>query len=166
MTTIKHELDCTLAVNEIVRRHPATKAVFQRFGVDTCCGGVVSVDEAVRRDGIDREALCAALVERLWPRGVRKADLRLDAWLKDVAPSPALRRWFGHDPDKWPEFKRRYFAELHQHEEALAPLREAAHEGPLTLVYGARDTEHNAAVALREYLSRTAPRGQGGRHHG
>jgi uncharacterized protein YeaO (DUF488 family) len=92
------------------------------------------------------------LVERLWPRGMRKADLRLDGWLKEVAPSPELRRWFGHDPDKWPEFRRRYFAELRSRESALAALREAARKGPITLVYGARDTEHNAAVALREYL--------------
>jgi len=92
------------------------------------------------------------LVERLWPRGVRKAGLRLDGWLKDVAPSPALRQWFGHDPKKWVEFKRRYFGELRSKEEALAPLRDPG--GPITLVYGARDTEHNAAVALREYLAR------------
>ena len=69
------------------------------------------------------------LVERLWPRGVRKADLRLDAWLKDVAPSPELRRWFDHDPAKWPEFKRRYFGELRKHENALAPLRDASRRG-------------------------------------
>jgi uncharacterized protein YeaO (DUF488 family) len=101
------------------------------------------------------------LVERLWPRGVRKADLRLDGWLKEVAPSPGLRRWFGHDPDKWPEFRRRYFAELRSHESALAVLREAALEGAVTLVYSARDIEHNAAVALREYLTGPAP----GRKH-
>jgi uncharacterized protein YeaO (DUF488 family) len=94
------------------------------------------------------------LVERLWPRGVRKIDLRLDGWLKDVAPSPGLRRWFSHDPKKWPEFRRRYFQELRTSEDALAPLREAARRGPVTLVYGARDPEHNAAVALREYLTR------------
>ncbi len=94
------------------------------------------------------------LVERLWPRGVRKADLRLDGWLKDGAPSPRLRQWFSHDPQKWPEFKRRYFAELRVKKTALAPLREASRRGPVTLVYGARDTEHNAAVALREYLAR------------
>lgn len=92
------------------------------------------------------------LVERLWPRGLRKADLRLDGWLKEVAPSPELRRWFGHDPEKWPEFKRRYFGELRKHEDALAPLRAASRGGPVTLVYGSRDTEHNAAVALREYV--------------
>lgn len=94
------------------------------------------------------------LVERLWPRGVRKADLPLDAWLKDVAPSTELRRWFAHDPDKWPEFRRRYFAELKQHAAALTPLIAAARQGPTTLVYSAHDTEHNAAVALREYLTR------------
>jgi uncharacterized protein YeaO (DUF488 family) len=93
------------------------------------------------------------LVERLWPRGVRKAGLRLDGWLKEVAPSPELRRWFSHDPAKWATFKRRYFEELRAHEPALTPLREAARRGPVTLVYGARDTEHNAAVALREYLT-------------
>jgi uncharacterized protein YeaO (DUF488 family) len=92
------------------------------------------------------------LVERLWPRGLRKADLPLDGWLKDVAPSPALRRWFGHDPGRWAEFRRRYFAELRQHAAALERLRAAAREGPTTLVYSARDTKHNAAVALRDHL--------------
>jgi uncharacterized protein YeaO (DUF488 family) len=70
-----------------------------------------------------------------------------------VAPSPELRRWFNHDPAKWSAFKRRYFDELRAHEPALTPLREAARSGPITLVYGARDTEHNAAVAIREYLT-------------
>jgi uncharacterized protein YeaO (DUF488 family) len=93
------------------------------------------------------------LVERLWPRGVRKADLRLDGWLKQVAPTPELRRWFGHDPEKSAEIKRRYFDELRAHEDALGPLRDASRRRPVTLVYGARDTAHNAAVALREYLT-------------
>ncbi|MBX6333014.1 MAG: DUF488 family protein [Gemmatimonadaceae bacterium] len=95
------------------------------------------------------------LVERLWPRGVKKEALPLDAWLKDVAPSPALRQWFGHDPAKWGEFRRRYFAELREHQDALAPLRAAARKGTVTLVYSARDEEHNAAVALKEYLARS-----------
>jgi uncharacterized protein YeaO (DUF488 family) len=94
------------------------------------------------------------LVERLWPRGVRKATLSLDGWLKDVAPSPALRRWFDHDPRKWAEFRRRYRAELRRHADALTPLLDAARAGPTTLVYGARDTRHNAAVALRDHLAR------------
>lgn len=92
------------------------------------------------------------LVERLWPRGVRKEALRLDGWLKDVAPSDALRRWFGHDPEKWQEFRRRYFAELNGKPEAWQPLLEAARHGTVTLLYGARDLEHNNALALKDYL--------------
>ncbi|MCC6394412.1 MAG: DUF488 domain-containing protein [Bryobacterales bacterium] len=92
------------------------------------------------------------LVERLWPRGVRKTDLRLDAWLKDVAPSDSLRRWFAHDPEKWPEFQRRYHAELERHPEGWEPIRDASLRGPVTLVYSSHDTEHNNAVALKEYL--------------
>lgn len=92
------------------------------------------------------------LVERLWPRGVRKADLRVDAWIKDVAPSDVLRRWFAHDPKKWAEFRRRYFAELDSHSEAWEQIRRAARHGRVTLIYSAHDTEHNNAVALKEYL--------------
>lgn len=94
------------------------------------------------------------LVERLWPRGIRKPDLPLEAWLKDVAPSPGLRTWFAHDPAKWPEFTRRYTAELRANEAALAPLRAAARKGTVTLVFAARDTERNSAALLREYLLR------------
>jgi uncharacterized protein YeaO (DUF488 family) len=92
------------------------------------------------------------LVERLWPRGVRRADLRFTAWLRDVAPSDELRRWFGHEPDRWDEFRRRYSAELDGRPEAWAPLREAAVKGDVTLLYSSRDTKHNNAVALRDYL--------------
>ena len=92
------------------------------------------------------------LVERLWPRGVRKTELPLDGWLKDVAPSPELRRWFGHAPHRWFSFRRRYLGELRRHADALTPLLEAARHGPVTLVYSARDTEHNAAVVLRAHL--------------
>jgi uncharacterized protein YeaO (DUF488 family) len=92
------------------------------------------------------------LVERLWPRGVRRADLRYTAWLRDAAPSDELRRWFGHEPDRWDEFRRRYVAELDGRPEAWAPLRKAAVEGDVTLLYSSRDTEHNNAVALRDYL--------------
>ena len=94
------------------------------------------------------------LVERLWPRGVRKEDLPLAAWLKEVAPSPALRAWFAHDPAKWAEFRRRYAAELRANDAALAPLRAAARKGTVTLVYAARDPEHNSALLLKEYLER------------
>ena len=92
------------------------------------------------------------LVERLWPRGVRKTDLHVKAWLKDVAPSTALRRWFGHDPKKWGEFRRRYFRELAGNTDALEPIIKAGHHGPVTLVYSSHDTEHNNAVALKDYL--------------
>lgn len=89
------------------------------------------------------------LVERLWPRGVRRADLHVDAWLKDVAPSTELRKWFAHDPDKWGEFRDRYFAELDAHPDAWQPL---LLDVPVTLLFSSRDRVHNNAVALRDYL--------------
>ncbi len=98
------------------------------------------------------------LVERLWPRGVKKDKLRLTGWLKEAAPSTELRQWFSHDPAKWNEFRRRYFAELKAHPEAVQPLRDAAKVGKVTLVYSSHDEEHNNAVALKEYLERRLPR--------
>ena len=92
------------------------------------------------------------LVERLWPRGVTKQRLRLDQWAKDVAPSPALRRWFGHDPRRWTEFRRRYFAELRAKASAWKPLLAAARRGRVTFIYAARDLEHNGALALKAFL--------------
>ncbi len=92
------------------------------------------------------------LVERLWPRGISKERAKLDLWLKEVAPSPALRQWFGHDPAKWEEFRRRYWAELDDNPLPVVSLRQKGNGRPVTLVYSARDEEHNAAVALREYL--------------
>ncbi len=92
------------------------------------------------------------LVDRVWPRGIRKEAAAVDLWLKDVAPSTELRKWFGHDPERWTEFRRRYRAELAKHPEALAELRRLAQSGTLTLVYGARDPLHNQAVVLRELL--------------
>jgi uncharacterized protein YeaO (DUF488 family) len=92
------------------------------------------------------------LVERLWPRGVSKEQARLDLWLKDVAPSTELRQWFGHDPARWKEFQQRYRAELRDKKDGLALLRQKDQEGTVTLVYGARDEEHNAAVALKRVL--------------
>lgn len=93
------------------------------------------------------------LVDRLWPRGVKRATLALDAWLKDAAPSPALRQWFHRDPQsRWREFQARYRAELQAHPQFLQPLYAAARRGPLTLVYGARDASHNHAIVLRDYL--------------
>jgi uncharacterized protein YeaO (DUF488 family) len=92
------------------------------------------------------------LVDRLWPRGIRKEALEMEAWLKDVAPSPSLRKWFGHDPDKWGEFQKRYRAELKSNPEAWHPILEAAKGGNVTLLYSARDTEHNSAVLLKSFL--------------
>jgi len=94
------------------------------------------------------------LVERLWPRGVKKDALRIAGWLKDVAPSTSLRTWFSHDPAKWNEFRRCYFAELDMHRDALRPLLHAAKQGDITLVYSSHDSEHNNAVALKQYLER------------
>ena len=95
---------------------------------------------------------CRVLVERLWPRGLSKADVALDLWLKEVAPTPELRKWFGHDPKKWEEFRERYFRELDSHPEAIRLLREKMRGGPVTLVFGAREERFNNAVALQEYL--------------
>ena len=94
------------------------------------------------------------LVERLWPRGIRKAALHYDGWLKDVGPSTDLRRWFGHDPEKWDEFRRKYFAELDANASAWQPIVAAAQKGVVTLLYSAHDEEHNNAAALKEYLKR------------
>lgn len=98
------------------------------------------------------------LVERLWPRGVRKESLRLDGWLKEVAPSTELRKWFSHDPAKWTEFRWRYFAELDAQFDAVQPLLEAARQGKVTLLYSSHDQRHNNAVALEEYLERKLSR--------
>jgi uncharacterized protein YeaO (DUF488 family) len=93
------------------------------------------------------------LVERLWPRGVRRDSLHFSDWLKDVAPSDALRRWFQHDVTKWQEFQRRYRNELDQHPETWAPLLDAARAGNIVLLYSSHDIEHNNAVVLRDYLN-------------
>ena len=92
------------------------------------------------------------LVDRLWPRGIKKENLKMTAWLKDVAPSLELRKWFAHDPEKWTEFKRRYRAELKSNKEAWKPILDAAKGGDVTLLFSARDTEHNSALLLKEFL--------------
>ncbi len=94
------------------------------------------------------------LVDRLWPRGVTKDALRIEAWLKDVAPSAELRKWFGHDPAKWDEFQRRYITELESEPGAWHPLLDAADNGTVTLVYGAKDIAHNDAVVLKAFLEK------------
>ena len=110
-------------------------------------------DPAEQADGM------RVLVERLWPRGVSKARLRLDLWAKDAAPSTALREWFGHDPERWEEFQRRYVGELDEHPETWRPLLDALSADDITLLYSSHDTEHNNAVALRDYLLAHRPAG-------
>lgn len=92
------------------------------------------------------------LIDRLWPRGVRKADAAIDLWVKDIAPSTALRKWFGHDPARWHEFRRRYSDEIHRNRDRLRELRSLALKGRITLVFSAHDDAHNDAVVLRKIL--------------
>jgi uncharacterized protein YeaO (DUF488 family) len=92
------------------------------------------------------------LVDRLWPRGIKKTSLRIDGWLKDAGPSNELRKWFGHDPERWQEFRRKYFAELDRAPDAWAPIRDALRQRAVTLLYSSHDTEHNNAVALKAYI--------------
>src|SRR5690625_1957182 len=92
------------------------------------------------------------LVDRVWPRGMTKEKANIDLWLKEIAPSTELRKWFGHDPEKWSEFKKRYKKELKENKEALNQVNQQIKKGKVTLVYGAKDEEHNQAVVLQEYL--------------
>lgn len=92
------------------------------------------------------------LIDRLWPRGVRKVDAAIDQWIKDIAPSTSLRKWFGHDPARWQEFRHRYAAEVHEQPETLNELRNMARRGQITLVFSAHDELHNDAVVLRDIL--------------
>lgn len=103
-------------------------------------------EEPKRSDGF------RVLVDRLWPRGISKERAALDLWMKTIAPSSELRRWFGHDAKRWKEFVRRYRAELREHGAELAELRSRARKQPVTLLFGARDIGHNEAVVLREVL--------------
>ena len=92
------------------------------------------------------------LVDRLWPRGIKKVNANIDHWVKELAPSTELRKWFGHDPARWQEFRKRYAAEIRQHGDEVDRLRDLARAGPITLVYAAHDEVHNDAVVLRDTL--------------
>ena len=105
-------------------------------------------DAPAKQDG------CRVLVDRLWPRGLSKKSARVDRWIRDVAPSTALRKWFAHDPAKWTEFKKRYFRELKNNAEGVKQIRALAKQGTVTFLFGARDEQHNNAVALKQYLGR------------
>ncbi|HEU4617813.1 MAG TPA: DUF488 domain-containing protein [Gammaproteobacteria bacterium] len=124
-----------------------------------CVGMAERLDIRTKRvyDPPDAADGARVLVDRVWPRGVRKESAKLALWLKEIAPSTELRRWFGHDPERWEEFRRRYRAELERNGEAVARLRELAKRGRVTLVYSARDTEHNQAVALADFLASARP---------
>jgi len=98
---------------------------------------------------------CRILVDRLWPRGLTKRKAHVAAWLRDIAPSPRLRKWFSHDPDRWQAFQRRYWAELKGRRDLVSDLRKKARSGTVTLVYAAHDEDRNNAVALKRYLNRT-----------
>jgi uncharacterized protein YeaO (DUF488 family) len=95
------------------------------------------------------------LVDRLWPRGMAKDEARIDEWLKEIAPSDELRKWFGHDPARWEEFRKRYREELKAHGDLLDKLRSEAKKGTVTLLFAAKDAEHNNAVVLKEMLAKT-----------
>ncbi len=110
-----------------------------------------SYEPAAESDGV------RILVDRLWPRGVSKAKAAIDHWLKEISPSTGLRQWFGHDPARWQEFRRRYREELQQHAAVLEQIAELARSGTVTLLYGARDEAHNNAVVLRDLLLGEAP---------
>ncbi|MBX7074849.1 MAG: DUF488 domain-containing protein [Pirellulales bacterium] len=103
-------------------------------------------EEPSSQDGV------RVLVERLWPRGLTKKRAAVDLWLKDIAPSPELRKWFGHDPARWKQFEERYRGELREHPDAVRLLKQKAKEGTVTLVYAARDEAHNGALALKRHL--------------
>jgi uncharacterized protein YeaO (DUF488 family) len=113
-------------------------------------------------DPISRSDGTRFLVERLWPRGLSRKQLRLTAWLKDVGPSTELRKWFDHDPVKWSQFRRRYFRELDARPETWRPILTTAGRGNVTLVYSSRDERHNNAAALKEYLQAKRLRPQRG----
>lgn len=105
-------------------------------------------------DAPSKEDGARILVDRLWPRGITKADLKIDLWLKEVAPSTNLRKWFSHDPEKWNEFQKKYESELKENLEALQPIMQTLQHGCVTLVYAAKDIEHNDAVCLKHFLEK------------
>jgi uncharacterized protein YeaO (DUF488 family) len=106
-------------------------------------------EEPLESDGI------RILVDRLWPRGLTKEKAKVDVWLKEIAPSTELRKWFNHEPGKWPEFKKRYWTEISNNNDALSALKKHLAKGKATIVYGAKDEEHNDAVVIKQYLDKT-----------
>jgi uncharacterized protein YeaO (DUF488 family) len=104
-------------------------------------------------DPFEREDGKRILIDRLWPRGIKKEDLKMDEWLKEIAPSDKLRKWFSHDPKKYEEFKKRYAKELEDKSEILKRIKSESKKGTITILFSAKDTEHNNATVLKELLS-------------
>jgi uncharacterized protein YeaO (DUF488 family) len=136
-----------IAVNEVVALRPNDKGEERKQSSRFMIKTKRVYEKPTASDGI------RLLIDRVWPRGLKKEELALDAWLKDVAPSERIRKWFGHDPRKWTEFRRRYFAELRGKTGVWTAILEKARKSNVTLLYGARDTEHNNAAALRDFLN-------------
>ena len=133
-------------LNSVRQRRSLTFLVGTDFGEPMVIKLKRAYEVPESRDGF------RVLVDRLWPRGVSKSSARLDLWLKEIAPSATLRKWFGHDPSKWTQFRDRYFEELDKNPKAVEQIRKQVRRGMVTLVYGAKDRERNDAVALKEYL--------------
>ena len=126
----------------------------ERRGIDRMSNRVIAGNVRLKR-AYERPSAddgTRVLIDRLWPRGVKKADAAIDHWVKELSPSTKLRKWFGHDPARWAEFRRRFTAELHQQADQLRKLRDRARHGRITLVYAAHDELHNDAVVLRDVL--------------
>jgi uncharacterized protein YeaO (DUF488 family) len=135
-------------IAETLRRHLTTRAMM-RSKISRERVRIKRAYEAPSADDGTR-----VLIDRLWPRGIGKAEAAFDHWMKEIAPSTELRKWFGHDPARWEEFQRRYRSELKDRRDELERLRELAREGVVTLVYAAHDETHNDAVVLRDLLTR------------
>jgi len=125
-----------------------------RFLLQRTGGGIMTIKLKRAYDPVSASDGARILVDRLWPRGMKKEALHLSLWLKEAGPSNDLRKWFSHEVEKWGQFQERYFQELNAHKAELLPLIQAVQKGDVTLVYGAKDTEHNNAVCLRKYLER------------
>ena len=127
------------------RSSPATKAELRNVKIK-----IKRVyEEPDKDDGV------RILVDRLWPRGLTKEKASVDLWLKEIAPSTQLRKWFAHDPDKWKSFRGRYETEIRRNDDLIKVLRDKAREGTVTLIYGARDEKHNEALVLKQFLERS-----------
>lgn len=124
--------------------------------VYTKCSQIMEKKIAIKRvyENPEKSDGFRVLIDRLWPRGLTKEKAKVDLWLKEISPSTELRKWFGHDAEKWKEFQKRYTAELREHKEAIKALKDKISEGKVTLVYGARDEAHNDAVVLHQLLEK------------